>query len=386
MGSSSIKTPASGRISRGKPKGEQLRVHLLSQIAVGSLNPGDTLVPERDLAKVMQMSRSAVRQTLDNMEREGIIHRVQGKGTFIAERSAPNVANSSESLAIVVLDVATGYYLSLLSGFEGACTKAGHPAIVCNSGNSVDRQGNHLMRLLAHRVSGVVLNASSIDITPPYQVELLQEAGIPVVLLHRSIPGVSAPLLDLPMEDMGEKAARMLIEAGHKHVAFFDSYRDDNCERSEASFRRTLNDAGLELPESNVVLGQRSMWPNAVTFDQYDRLLAELLPRLLSQPNRPTAIYTGFDGIAEHIYLVAERLGIRVPEDLSILCFSGAHREGTILKRLSAITIDEMGAGKKAVELLQEMRAGKRAINDPVQIRLPLSVVIGETLRAPAKG
>jgi GntR family transcriptional regulator of arabinose operon len=372
-----------GRVSRGRPKGERLRSHLMREIADGSLSPGDALVAERDLAKVMQISRSTVRQTLEDMEREGIIYRVQGKGTFVAERPNPDIANRSASVGIVVLDVASNYYLSLLSGFEDACTHAGHPTVICNSGNSVDRQANHLMRLLAHRVSGVVLNATSIVTTPPYQVELLQDAGIPVVLLHRPIPEVSAPLLEMPVEEILEQAGRMLLEAGHKHVAYFDSYRDDLSERRENSFRKVLKDAGLDLPKSHVVYGQSRTWIDGDKFDEYDQFLEDLLPTLLSQPNAPTAIFAGFDPNAEHLYLAAQRLGIRIPDDLSLLCFGGAHREGAILKRLTAITIDEVGAGKKAVELLQEMRAGRRPIKDSETIRLPLSVVVGESLARP---
>jgi DNA-binding LacI/PurR family transcriptional regulator len=373
-----------GRISRGKPKTERLRSHLMREIASGSLNPGDALVAERDLARIMRMSRSTVRQTLEAMEREGIIHRVQGKGTFVAERPDSETAARSASVAIVVLDVASNYYLSLLSGFEDACTQAGHPTVVCNSGNSVDRQANHLMRLLAHRVSGIVLNPSSVALTPPYQVNLAQNANVPVVLLHRSIPDVRAPLLEMPAEEIGEKAAKMLLNAGHKNMAYFDSYRDDLSARRELSFRRVLEETGLELPEHNIVYGESSTWFEGSSVDEYDRLLEQVLPKLLSQRNPPTAIFAGFDPNAEHIYLAAQRLGIRIPDDLSLLSFGGARREGAILKRLTAITIDEVAAGKKAVELLQEMRVGRRPIRDAETIHLPLSVVPGETLGSPA--
>ena len=378
---------ADPQVRRGHSKHERLRSHLLGEIARGVLSPGDVLVPERQLAELMQISRSTVRQTLDDLESEGLVRRVQGKGTFVAERPTSDpVSRASAAMAIVVLDVASGYYTSLLSGFEDACTRAGQPAVVCNSGNSVDRQANHLMRLLAHRVSGVVLNASSESTTPPYQVEVLQDAGIPVVLLHRAIPEVSAPLLEMPAEEIGYKAARLLVDAGHRHVVLLDSYRDDLSARTEASFRDTLVEAGLQLPNDRVIYGKSSEWCGKIpNFDEYDRQLEKLLPELLSQPNRPTAIFAGVDTIAEHIYLAAQRLGLRVPDDLSIVCFGGAHREGAILNRLTAITIDEILAGRKAVELLQEMRTGTRQIKDSEAFRLPLALSAGETIGAPSR-
>jgi GntR family transcriptional regulator, arabinose operon transcriptional repressor len=372
-----------GNLGRGKPKSERLRSHLLDEIAAGALNPGDAIVAERHLAKVLKISRSTVRQTLDEMEREGLITRVQGRGTFVTEKAFPETANRSSAMAIVVLEVAAGYYVSLLSGFEDACAQAGYPVVVCNSGNSVDRQANHLMRLMAHRVSGVVLNASSVALTPPYQVGLLQNAGIPVVLLHRAIPEVSAPVLEMPVEEIYHRAAKLLIDAGHHNIAYIDSYRDDLSARAEASLQQTLNDAGLQLASENIVYGQSATWVSGTNFEEYDRFLDNLLPRLLSQPNRPTAIFAGFDSVAEHVYLAAQRLGLRIPADLSIVCFGGAHREGAILKRLSAVVIDEVTAGKRAVELLQEMRLGQRPIKDTQHFPLPLSYCEGETLGPP---
>jgi DNA-binding LacI/PurR family transcriptional regulator len=68
---------------------------------------------------------------------------------------------------------------------------------------------------------------------------------------------------------------------------------------------------------------------------------------------------------------------------LSIICFGGAHRDGAILKRLTAITIDEVAAGKRAVELLQEMRSGAKKIRNAEVFRLPLAVSADDTLGPP---
>jgi len=109
-------------------------------------------------------------------------------------------------------------------------------------------------------------------------------------------------------------------------------------------------------------------------FDEYDSHLDKVLPQLLSLPQRPTAIFAGFDTLAEHIYLAAQRLGVQVPEELSIVYFGSASREGAILKRLSVVEIDEFAAGRKAVELLEEMREGRRSIHDSERFALPLKL------------
>lgn len=360
-----------------------LRTYLVNELAKGTLKPGEALLPERRLAEILETSRTTVRQTLGELENEGLIVRIQGKGTFITEHATVGTANRTDAFAIVVLDVVSGYYRSLLSGFEQACSAVGRHAVVCDSGNSVDRQGNHMMRLLAHRVSGVVLNATASVATPSYQVQLLQDAGIPVVLLHRAVPEVAAPLLEMPAAETGRQAARLLLEAGHRQVAFFDSYRADLSLTTESSFRDALTEAGFPLHQDYVVYGKQEMWDNATSLEQYEQVVAQRLRQLLSRRDRLTAIFANGDTIAEHIYLATQRLGIRVPDELSLLCFGGGHREGAILRRLAAITIDEIGAGEKAVELLQEMRTGKRQIRNSEAFQLSLTVCPGETLGPP---
>lgn len=118
-------------------KHTQLRSQLLGEIAIGRFRPGDALPSENQLAEMMKVSRTTVRQTLSDLEREGHVRRVQGKGTFVAERSSEQVIPRTSSLALVVPHVETGYYPTLVAGFERAANEAGRPIVVCNTHNEV---------------------------------------------------------------------------------------------------------------------------------------------------------------------------------------------------------------------------------------------------------
>lgn len=63
----------------------QLEEVVRSQIAAGVLQPGDPLPTEVDLQVQYGVSRTTVRQAMANLERDGIIYRLQGKGTFISK-------------------------------------------------------------------------------------------------------------------------------------------------------------------------------------------------------------------------------------------------------------------------------------------------------------
>lgn len=64
----------------------QLQEFLKALIDKGELQPGDVIPTEREYAETFQISRMTVRQALTQLVNEGYLHRIQGKGTFVAER------------------------------------------------------------------------------------------------------------------------------------------------------------------------------------------------------------------------------------------------------------------------------------------------------------
>ena len=70
-------------LAHGRPKGEQLQEILEAHIA--SLSPGDPLPSERALSQHYGVARMTVRQEIERLAAKGLIYRVHGRGTFVAE-------------------------------------------------------------------------------------------------------------------------------------------------------------------------------------------------------------------------------------------------------------------------------------------------------------
>ena len=64
----------------------QLEQVLRKQILSGELTPSEPIPTERELCDEFDISRTTVRQALISLEREGLLKRVQGKGTFVSHR------------------------------------------------------------------------------------------------------------------------------------------------------------------------------------------------------------------------------------------------------------------------------------------------------------
>ena len=80
-------------LSKRSPKGEQLRAILEDLIA--GLRPGDPLPSERELAERYDVARMTVRGELNRLAAQGVIERVQGRGTFVAEGRVAQAATLS---------------------------------------------------------------------------------------------------------------------------------------------------------------------------------------------------------------------------------------------------------------------------------------------------
>ena len=230
------------RIGGKRLKHQRLRSQLLGEIAAGTYRSGDALPTELQLAEMMQVSRTTVRQTLGDLEQQGLVRRVQGKGTFVTASPASQSAIRVAPFALLLLDGPAGYDPGLFSTFEQAANQVGRSVVVCNSRNDVNLQGNHLLRLLDQRVAGVVINPCSRETTPSYHVRVLQDAGIPVVQLYRSVADVAAPMLAIPAGDIGFRAGRLLTDAGHRRVGFVASQRTDLTAQLESGLRRALEE------------------------------------------------------------------------------------------------------------------------------------------------
>lgn len=359
----------------GRSKHERLRDYLVDEMIAGRMKPGQALPSERRLMRQLGVARMTISQALASLENDGLIRRVQGKGTFVEPGARSKLRRGLDIFALVVPDTRSGFYPSLLRGFDIAASDINHQTLTCNTDNNVERQANIILQLLDKEVGGVAIVPTDQPLTPAFQIRQLQKRGIPVVFCHRRVEGIAAPLLAIPFHEVGRLAGKALAEHGHRQVPFFTSQRSISTPAYQAGLEEGLRAGGSNVFSETVIVGES-------VFPQEDMVFAAL-QRVFAKPDPPTAIFTSFDSLAEMIYLLLPRLGLRVPEDVSLIGEGGTWREGAITRRLTSVVIDEIATGQKAVSLLHEMRRGERAIDDNEEFVLQLDLYEGETLAAP---
>ena len=362
------------------PKYEQLRRFVAEEVDAGHLTPGTPLPSEQRMAAILRVARTTIRQALSKLEQDGIVTRKHGSGTYVNGTVKNHSATSSlDVFAFISPGGDQGFWAPIQAEFELASAEVNKQILSCSTYNNLDRQAHAILQLIEKGVRGVTLIPTSLPVTPAYQVRHLQKNEIPVVLCHRGIEGVEAPLVAIPFKEVGQKVAHLLLKNGHRRIAFYSLHQKNQASNEyEAGIREVMRNAGTDLAPEMMYWGE-TISPDP---EKQSGSLSCSLKRMLADPNPPTAIFASFDSLAERIYMLLTEMGISVPEQVSIVGFGGSKREGVIRERLTSITIDEKEIGSQAARLLKEMNTKKRSIFDTEVISVATQISTGSTVRS----
>ena len=360
-----------------RPKYQQVFDHLSGQIRSGHLAPGQPLPTEARLIESLGMSRTTIRQALAQLENDGVIERIQGRGTFVTTEQQRHSRQQLKVFAFVAPELQTGIYPSFLHGFQQTCSSYQHQAMIAGSNNDVGHQADVLIQMTVQAVGGVAIVPITRPETPAHQIQLLQQSQIPVVMCHRRIHGVTAPSVIYSGRKIGLMAGSHLREHGHRRIAMLHMRRYSIVDDYERGLRDAFENVGLSSAGViSVEYGTDFPSPNPAAVDALQKAIA----MLLAKSDRPTAIYCGNGDDAETVYLQATSMGLSIPRDLSIVCFNSQLRGHGLAGRISTVAVDECGLGRRAAELLYEMRSGKRPLDNDEQFEFPTSMLSGETV------
>jgi LacI family transcriptional regulator, galactose operon repressor len=193
------------------------------------------------------------------------------------------------------------------------------------------------------RLFGVVLTPSVSE--DDRLAKLLESADCPYVRIACASVD-KPPRMVLTHDARGAAAAaRRLAELGHRRIAYLSGpplFRSSHERR--AGFIAGLAEYGLELAPELAVLG-------AYTYESGLARGRELLAR----PDRPTAVFAGNDEMASGVYSAAHELGIRIPEDLSVIGFDDAPIATRIWPAMTSVRLPVREMGRMAAEGLFAM-------------------------------
>jgi DNA-binding LacI/PurR family transcriptional regulator len=204
-------------------------------------------------------------------------------------------------------------------------------------------------------------------------IDLLRASRLPIVLLdHADKDNVLSAVYDDWRDGMRQITER-LIALGHRRIGAIEGFPGSDGPLRIGALRAELEQRGLTLPSERVETSYAGF-----------RTPDEALARLLALPEPPTAVFCWHDRLGYEVLESCDRLGVRVPRDLSLIGYDGIHWPSTSSHILASVVVPLEAVSTAAVRMLDDLIEGRR--ERPVQESYPVVLSEGTTLASLPEG
>ena len=294
--------------------------------------------------------------------RERVLDAIRSLGYQPSQLARGLRRNQTNIVVMIIPDITNPFFPGVVRGVEDVAYKRSFRLVLCNTDNDPQKESSYLNEMRSYRPAGwlVIPSADS------EMAALLKPAAAasPVVCIDRQPPGWKGDVVLVANEAGAHSATRHLLRMGHRQLAVITGplHLANAVERLKG-FRRAL--AGAKV----------SIEPEYIQEDRFNRQSGYLAAiRLLRMLPRPTAIFACNDLMAMGVLLAARELGLRCPEDLSIVGFDDLDFAEFTAPALTSVHQSGYQLGTTAARLLLERIDGSK--QSPQKIVLPSELKI----------
>ncbi|MHB8611439.1 MAG: LacI family DNA-binding transcriptional regulator [Candidatus Dormibacteraceae bacterium] len=236
------------------------------------------------------------------------------------------VQQRTSILGVVVGDLANPFFAEMAKSVERYAAARGYTAMFCNTEGDSQSEVAGVEMLLEYRVAGIVFLAFSGD---SRTMQETLEHEVPVVFVSCKAPWGDVVSVD----DVrgAQLATNHLIEGGHRRIAFVSIP-----ELADQSDIARWNGYSQALSAEGAGQATRISWSPPEDHAQVDGVERKLL-EVFTGPERVTAVVASNDVAAIYLQEFADRVDLRVPDDLSIVGFDDVPMAG--LARIALTTV-----------------------------------------------
>lgn len=276
---------------------------------------------------------------------------------FHPNRAARSLARgASDLLGLVISDITNPFFPELVKAFENEALRRGKEIALANTNYDASRTAACVQRLIAERARGVAVMTSEMD---DALIERLRRAQVPAVYFERGRADAYTANIGVDYSTGIRQAADHLWELGHRRFGFITSPPTLRSTRHRREiFERALAERGVR---ARIEVGDMRGEGGAVA-----------ARRLLSAAEPPTAIMAANDLMAFGALRAARALGLRVPEDVSVIGFDDVMFSALTQPALTTVELSRQRLGEMAARALDEIAASPSRLGKLYRLRTRL--------------
>ncbi|MFV3130277.1 LacI family DNA-binding transcriptional regulator [Niveispirillum sp. KHB5.9] len=313
---------------------------------------GNGRAPQRvatifDVARQAGVSTKTVSRVLNNEARvaEETLARVRAAVADLDYRPNPNARSlagrRSYLIGLFYDNPSSNYMADIKAGAIRRCQEKGYHLLT----EPCEADDPSLPRLMVgvatrFRLDGLILTPPIVDRKDV--LDAIAAANVPLVRIAPRLEPDRTAHVHMDDEAAARLAADHLADLGHKRLGMILGHPDHGAaELRQRGFLTAAAARGLTLSPAHILPGDFSFAGGFAAAEQ-----------LLALPDRPTAIFAGNDDMAAATVAAANKHGLQVPRDLSVVGFDDSPIARVIWPPLTTIRQPTMGMAAAAVDLL----------------------------------
>jgi DNA-binding LacI/PurR family transcriptional regulator len=334
------------------------------------------LPTQEEIARAVGVSRMTVyrylkgknvtKNTRQKIER--FLQRVEYRPNLTA-RSL--VMRQTRLIGLLVPSVSYSYYPEVIGALQKEIRDRGYNLLLCVSEEDPVQEKTELNLLLSIPVDGIIISPTSFP-ESEQNCRMLEDEKPPFVMFDRYFPSVRASYVTTDSYRASEALVQHLIDLGHRRIAHVGGPPSNFFANGILrGYKSALRKNGLPLEERSIF---------TVSMDGSDCLPA--LRAILGLKPRPSAIQAVNDPVAVELFKEALGLGVRIPEDLTLVGFSDSRTSALLQVPLTTVREPTSLMATTAVELLIEQIEAKSKLRRVK--RFPGELIIRRSSAAPS--
>jgi LacI family transcriptional regulator len=302
------------------------------------------VVTSRDVARLAGVSQPTVSRALrddirvSEQTKQRVREAAQLLGYIPSEAGRALSSGRTRRIGMLLTDLDSQFYSHIIAPVHRELERLGYQLMLHTETADND---TIVERLLANGLDGVILATTTIDSAAPLR---LRDRGLPFVYFNRTGSLVDADATVVDAAPGYREAVRAAVDLGHRSVAaVLGPSNTSTAQHREQALRAALGEHGIVLDERLV---RRVPYSSAA-----GEIAARELLESAGEP-APTLLFCGNDVVAYGALNAAHRLGLRVPEDLSVVGFDDLPEAAWPIIDLATVGFDIAGMASASADLV----------------------------------
>jgi len=347
---------------------EKVYEEIAHDIREGLLSPGEKLRTEEELALEYGVSIITVKKAMERLKQENIIRRVPGVGTFVTDRAVLLPLNTlpekgDRLIGVVLEHITSPFGLSMLYAMDQCAAKNGFRLIIRFSYTDQQTETAEIDFLISLGVEGLIIMPSHAH---HYNTRILRMVveGFPVILIDKKLDGMPVASVYTDNTAAMDKIISEFYKKGHRHIGLVSTSPQgiSSILQRQKGFVNAMKKYGLDGHDQFCLMNTSldlTSTKSSRREKRGNKNTEALINYMIENPELTALAVLEYGLVADTVYAL-EKIGKRIPEDVSIICFDEDYEHASEYF-FTHIKQDEVAIGTKAIELMLGFLNEKKA-------------------------